>query len=46
MEITTKGEPKEIAALVLGVQERQGIALRMDPDVLFRAIHDKAGEAQ
>ncbi len=46
MEITIKGELKEIAALVLEIQERQGIALRMDPYVLARTIHDNGEEDQ
>ncbi len=39
MEITIKGEPKEIAALVLGIQERQAVPLHIadelsDPQVV------------
>ncbi len=41
MEITIKGEPKEIAALVLEIQERQAVPMHIadelsDPEVVGR----------
>lgn len=45
MEITVKGDPKEIAALVVALQERQ-IKLEANPDSVFRAMRGKDQEAQ
>ncbi len=38
-EITIKGEPKEIAALVLGIQERQMVPMHIADE------HDEASES-
>lgn len=43
MKITIEGEPKEIAALVLAVQERQGSGLN-EEDILFVKTSDACPE--
>lgn len=46
MEVNIKGEAKEIAALVLEVQEPRRARIVMDPDALLRATCDKDREAR
>ena len=44
MELTIKGNPKEIAALVWELQERREVEklkLNIDPKVLGKSIHDR-----
>lgn len=44
MEITIKAEPKEIAALVVAIQERQSV--KVDSKSVAQAICGKDQEAQ
>ena len=39
MELIIRAEPKEIAALVLALQERQGLELHINPDRAAKAIY-------
>lgn len=45
MEIVIHGKPKEIAVLVLAVQERRDLEVGMDAKNLAQAICDRGQEA-